>query len=330
MKINSDTRKMKQITKMSSGELKELAKKLNDLYWNEGLSQEEIGKFFGVDRVTISNWMKRFKNPIRDIRERKYHSLGKTTPNLSMDELWSLYVEKEIKAFEIADMYNMGVSTVYKWLNGISAPKQHLKKPNLSLHSELVYILAVLLGDGHVHCAVNSPYYISYYMILSVKDKSFAESFAVAVKKINLHPVTYKSRGHNGTADYINVVAHSKIFYNWYKSLSWRDIEKIGKLHPLDFIRGMYESEGSFYSGTDKRKKYCYEQLYPATNKNYNLLQFIAKQLERYEFDTSIYTSKKKGYDDSYRLYLKGGIEERQRFVSLITPAIRKEASFNG
>lgn len=323
---------MKKITELNHGELKELDNKLNGLYWNNGLTQEEIGKIFGVSGTTISNWMEMFKIPIRNLREAAYRSLGKPMPNLGMSELWDLYVKRGINVFEIADKYNMGVSTIYKWLNEMSAPKQHTKNPNLNLSPELTYILAVLLGDGNVHRSVNAPHSISYYMRLSVKDQPFAESFAEALKEIGLNPNVYKSRGHNGSSDYINVKANSVIFYNWYKSLSWGDIIRIGDAYPLDFIRGMYESEGSYYiqKQSIKQKEYYSKYLYPATNKNYKLLQFIATLLKEYGFDTSFGITKKRGYEDSYRLYLKGGERERKRFVSLINPSIKREAMYNG
>jgi transposase len=88
---------------------------LYELYINQGLSTVEIGKIYDFHDVTVGRWLKKYDIPIRTTAESLLIRSGGIKP--SKDELIELYVNKGLSAPEICDIYNVGESSIYRWLN---------------------------------------------------------------------------------------------------------------------------------------------------------------------------------------------------------------------
>jgi len=122
--------------------------------------------------------------------------------------------------------------------------------PNLNPSSHLSYILGALLGDGNVQiCKVRIKKWNVFIrqIRLAVKDEKFADSFQSSLKSIGLH----SSKNLYGKLYHIG--AYNKEFVLWYKKLSFGNIEKLIIGYEKDFIRGFYESEGSYYNANGKK-----------------------------------------------------------------------------
>lgn len=126
-----------------------------------------------------------------------------------------------------------------------------LIRPQLAPSETLCYIVGVLKGDGSV-----GVYHRYQHVIrLQVKDKVFAESFKEALLGIGLHPNYVYKESENRPAHL--VVAYSRKFVEWYSGLSLKNIrELIAKpSFALSFVRGFYESEGSFVHVWRKKRQ---------------------------------------------------------------------------
>lgn len=176
---------------------------------------------------------------------------------VSRSELYTLYWKESLSQNKIADRlgfkHQQYISFLMKKYKIPTRPKFTLKKPILSPSPTLAYILGVLKGDGCVYYGKNGHYTIK----LEVIHTEFAESFRSAIESINLNVNIYQRKKLTPRSKHLlwTVQTQSKIFYDWYKHLSFKGLSKIAKKFPEDFIRGFYESEGSFYRGIDHRWK---------------------------------------------------------------------------
>ena len=186
--------------------------------------------------------------------KQRAHKLGlkfpRTKCRLSKVEMEKLY--KQMGARRAARYLGVDRSTVYNWVrkNGISL---HKKINSLSLcpSTNLLHVLGVLKGDGFTRIGKGKRCF--YLVGLGTVSEEFARSFANAVRNIGLHPQFYTHdppSGHSKKHRSYSVKAASKKFVEWYRNLSNEDIRKmVGKNKGLAaaFVRGFYESEGTFY-----------------------------------------------------------------------------------
>ena len=182
----------------------------------------------------------------------------------------------------------------------------------------LAYILGTIEGDG---CVSHSRR--SYGVFLHVKDECFVESFRGALIKIGLKPTKiYESK----KIQRYYVQAWSKPFYVWFKQLSFQSMYKIlGTDHmKKEFIRGFYESEGSF---SVKGHRWVLEM----TNKNKELIEFVQRLIQDIGFSSNIKSlHRTTGFvKDVYRLRLRGGQTKIDRFIKEIKPCIARKSLGN-
>jgi len=196
----------------------------------------------------------------------------------------------------------------YLWLG-----KRNRIQVNLRPSPTLAYMLGVLEGDGCVY-KVQSRRVISLCTI----DERFAFSFYRALEELGLNP---RKRLHG---KYYWVEAISMNFFDWYKSLT---LEKLGEYLKsqsmiIAFLRGFYESEGSYYYKWTRRlgRKYYYEAV-SIGNTNKSLLKLIKRFLEEINFNFT-WTEHKGLYQ--LRMY---GKEKIKKFFKTITPCIKNSPS---
>lgn len=195
-------------------------------------------------------------------------------------------------------------------------------KPILEPNENLAYILGVMNGDGYaqVRRAPNTRKN-RYQVRLRNKSFEFTASFKYALEKIGLHPIIFVSSRCYKDRRYFELDASSKLFVEWYKSLSITDLEKLMSKDELaiSFIRGFYESDGCFFYKTGTRRG-CLE-IYKTSKP---LIDFINLLLFQLGFSPKISSCnpRKEKWNVCYRLRLYRQAEI-QKFFELIHPCIK-------
>jgi len=188
-------------------------------------------------------------------------------------------------------------------------------QPKLNNSKELSYIIGTILGDGWV-----TKHNYNYVIGLSVTNKVFADEFSKALRVIGLNPNTTIERLNKKNINWKDryvVRANSKVFFEWYKKLGMKDIEKISKKYKPEFIRGFYDSDGSLQHRTINSWRVA---LY---NSNRELIHFVKRTLESLGFKLSLYSSQRDIRQREYNLTLLGGTEEAKKFMEIIQPTIK-------
>ncbi|WP_339183321.1 hypothetical protein [Oceanobacillus sp. FSL W7-1293] len=100
-------------TRMPEGYKPPSKEKINDLYWNQWLSYEEIGKALNVDPTNIPRWLKLYGLTTRTHAETR---LGKHFKEPTKGELIELYVNQELPTTEIGKILGCGGGAVSRRL----------------------------------------------------------------------------------------------------------------------------------------------------------------------------------------------------------------------
>ncbi len=184
--------------------------------------------------------------------------------------------------------------------------------------STIPYVLGVLYGDAGVYKDGAHR-----RVILGVTDRVFAQSFSDALKKMGLNPHISEYAPPNSNRQKIYFVrACSIIFYEWFKSVTLNEVEQIvskSKRATMDFVRGFYESEGSYSPPTSR----CNYSQCRMCNTNLKLLSLVKRLVSRLGFKSKIYPRRKDSYAPRFDLHIRGGHSENQKFLSLIKPCIK-------
>jgi hypothetical protein len=192
---------------------------------------------------------------------------------------------------------------------------------------QLCYILGVMLGDGFTK-TFRDRSRIRYVAGIKVCDYDLAISFYNALKEIGLNPIfticdwRYYRENTKWRIPF-QVYTYNEKFYKWFKSLLLDDIKKIVETSRecvIQFIRGLYETEGSY------RDKYHLVIIY---NTNLEMVNLVKYLIEKFDFKTSLIVSehphkKNPKWRVAYHLQLIGGKEAREKFIQLINPVIKR------
>lgn len=197
---------------------------------------------------------------------------------LSPEILTYLYFEKGHTAKEIADFFGFSKSFILAKMQKFGMKRRTKNiKPNLSPSVFLGYILGTMFGDGSTSMPKPTNNIKTYQVRLGVNDKCFAEAFARALKEIGLNPCTlhYGKRYH--------IVATSRNFVEWFRSLSLTDIDKIISGYESNFMAGFYDSEGYLCSRLYGNRKTPQCQM-GVCNSDLGLIQWINQMLKNLGF----------------------------------------------
>lgn len=333
---------------------KEVLEKL----YAQGLGSVKLGKIFGVSRCTILRWMTKYgikrrnklwteeeivalkklypkgekETLLAKLENRKWNGirnkagkLGLRFPNtkykFAKKQLEKLYNQMGFR--RATQRLGMARSTFFYLLKKDNIKlKGLLKNPDLSPSVNLFYVLGVLKGDGFT--CINKKHRL-YTVGLMTISKKFAESFANALKKIGLRPSLYVwhppvSPKRKQT---YRVTACSKKFVQWYRALSCEEIKNIVKKRKelaATFVRGFYESEGSYYLAAGKYPRITICNTQP------HLLVLIKELLSQIGVDVNFRAGgKTKVGTQVYYLY-KGG-KDAPILICTINPCIKNEPS---
>jgi intein-encoded DNA endonuclease-like protein len=131
-----------------------------------------------------------------------------------------------------------------------------------------------------------------------------------------------KKKGNRRNTYYVK--AYSKRCYQWWTEQTLTDFEMFLNETQLlkEFIRGFFESEGSYY----KRDYPNYQTFCQMVNTELAIIHLFKKALLKLSFKTSIHRheEKRKGRKKFvYKLWILGGKNEHNRFIQLIKPCIK-------
>jgi intein/homing endonuclease len=246
---------------------------------------------------------------------------------LTRERLYELYWSRGLSLYEIAEMFNRSYSVIHKKFVRFGIPRRRrgevrkdrrrVIEPKLEPSPELAYVAAVLLGDGYVFERRHH-----YHIGLKVRSREFAESFAEALTKMGLRP-KLRQRKDNGM--YV-VTAQSRLFYEWFKGLRREEVEELASRFPLDFLRGLYESEGSITAHFNARYNKTYFGVV-ITNTSEWLISLAQRLINRLGFRTSVGTYRprsKERYKPFLQLRILGNILDKVKFVELINPRVKR------
>jgi intein-encoded DNA endonuclease-like protein len=283
-------------------EWRSLYEKSQELH-KQGLGSIRISRILGISRSTIAGWIYRGKKPTTAKRKlKRIESKGESIVSkkwgilrsvMSRELLVRKYYDQKLSEQKIAKEFGVSPRAIQYWMKKLGLkPRskfEYCLKPNLSPSPTLAYILGVLEGDGYIQDKRSIE--------LIVTSEQFAHSFFNSLKEIGLHPhirKLEKVKGKLGKKLPWEVRAYSRVFVKWYEKTRKKITKcKVVKAFPLDFIRGFYESEGSFYRGVDLRWKKPYlRHRITIHNTDQQLLELVRKLLEKYCIKASIYKRK--------------------------------------
>lgn len=187
---------------------------------------------------------------------------------------------------------------------------------------DLFYILGILQGDGCVYMPKQTKGGYMYVISLGSTDESFANEFSKSLKKIGLSAWRYIENRKPPRKKMYYVRSQSKSFLKWYSALDYNWILNTkSEEYKLYFLKGVYESDGSFQTS----KKYTRVRV---RNISYPLITTVKKLLEELGYTPTLFKmgenclkSKKPYYAAS--LNRKAEVYD---FLRRINPCIERKA----
>ena len=290
---------------------------LQKLYLENRRSTQEISKLYNCNAETI-----RRKLIFYGIN-RRYHEIK---VKIQRNKLRYLYINKRFSTVELAKRYNCSQWTIRSNLikNGIKLrsssdflkwkPPQNQIKPLVSPSQNLSYIIGVLLGGGWLYNYKNN-----YFIGLDTIEYNFNKSFYKSLRAINLNPNIFKKG-----IKYWRTIASSKLFYQWFNNLNMKEIRKIVNFYPLDFIRGIYESEGCLGLNFDKsgNKRYLIITIVSCEEETIDIMREF---IERLGFAPKLNLRKPKPPRKPIWALTLGRQKEIKEFMKIINPVIKNK-----
>jgi intein-encoded DNA endonuclease-like protein len=179
------------------------------------------------------------------------------------------YKEIQRKIFEKYGK-QMPIPTIGFWVNGKQHPLRKLNKFDGKPSPELAYIIGTILSDG---CR-NFDNDKKYSLILSVKDKEFAEEFGKCLAKVLGKNKPYKPYWNESSKQWV-VVGRSFLLYKFLN----KPLEELKLFieHSKDcvgaFLQAMFDGDGSIHK---------YRRILKLHNTNKELLSYVQYLLRKY------------------------------------------------
>jgi len=231
---------------------------LEHLYWEERLTQKQIGDRLGVWDAHISDWMRQYHLAVRPISERHAHRI------------------------------------------------------NLAMNETLAYFLGIMYGDGGIF---DNAKWRTHQVILNTTSKELALSFYKTLCVMGLHPYRFRINRKKENLNWnpiFRIGASSRQVVEWYKNLTLLDLYTLLKTtkQVSAFLRGIYESEGTWY------RQSCF-----ISNRNRELVALISWLLIKIGIPHKIYHNKRKNATD-IQIYINK--TNSVKFLELVKPCIKK------
>ena len=197
---------------------------------------------------------------------------------------------------------------------------------------DLGYFLGVMKGDGSSYVTHDGLGYSRYCIQLEVTDREFAERFQAFLRNYGIQRKIVLKKAKNARQRFTYFIHYykSKPYELW--EISRWDLEKIESSLTdsgvIGFLRGIYESEGGFYSN-EKGGDF----LNACTTSDEGLAVLVLKFLNRLGFKGRILSAKQspRAFSKGVMYYVRvlGGAKEFARFFKLINPCIKRPEIVN-
>lgn len=221
---------------------------LKEMYIDNGLTLQEISEYTSVTDQTILIYMEKFGIERRaskkeNVKFNKYKAI----------ELYN----DGMKISDIKEELDTSYNKVYRVINSELSEKErrashelHKTEINTNDKENMAYFIGVMMGDGWRFITKQNN---GHRIGLEVTDKKFMLSFNKCLKDIGLNTQMRERdspKGKQYKTKY-EVIVTSKNLYEWCEEIN-SDINKIKNIifdseqTCEEFIRGIYESEGTF------------------------------------------------------------------------------------
>jgi len=207
------------------------------------------------------------------------------------------------------------ITTIRRWVLGLCKPLGYY---NLTLHesADLAYILGAFLGDGTL--ARRKKGRTCHYVILATKDYDFAIAFSTRMARVIssskiVTPVWSKKHR------YYEVRYSHIILYYMLKRIREEpfQIYDFIKKYPSDFLRGLYDAEGS----VSREKNHRIE----CAMTNQKCIRLTVELLKAIGYQPRLYKTKNKGkHKHIYRIVLSS-LDDLIKFASEVGFSIRRK-----
>jgi len=249
-----------------------------------------------------------------------------------IEKIKQLYING-MSTYELAKKFKVSYHAIWYHLQKHKIKRRNkseattlAKNKNLRLEKSpyLAYLIGVYLGDGSIDECKSRENYRRFRFRVKSPEKAFIDSIAKACKNIGLYPhilkcnYPYYLSNKNWRIPY-ELVVYSKPFCLFM--LKMKNINELSKMisgYELNFLRGIYESEGSVIH--EKGKMVA---LTAITNTNKELAIYVAKLLLSIGFTPHITVDepKNKKYKTVYHVRLNA--KQGKKFLAKIKPIIK-------
>jgi intein-encoded DNA endonuclease-like protein len=171
-------------------------------------------------------------------------SSAKKGLQFSQQDLEYLHWNQGMSLTDIGKRYGVTPQAIRYWMQKFGIEHRSTKQTVFFESSPaLSYVIGVLHGDGFLYA---NPANQQHHIILSVVDRPFADAFIRALNCLGLRApiIATPARNENSQPQW-RVYASSKDFYELWGKLSLDERLDLGMEYPADFLRGVYDSEGS-------------------------------------------------------------------------------------
>lgn len=264
-------------------------KVLEELYWKERLSLNQIAQKFGVAKGTIKYTMEKFKIPLRSISE----SIEKFV--IPKETLVNLYLKEKMTTAQIAEKLNVSRTTIENKLREYCIPirsrsERMTKFPKKSFSGDLqekAYMMSLRSGD------INA----------------YKHSSCIRIQTSSTHPAqiqmvrdTFEKYSHIGICFHSTRFGESRTVYSDLNESFNFLVEKTheipgwimnNKKYFLSFLAGYMDCEGNWEIAKSNENDVRF--MFRIRTYDKTILEQIKIQLEELGFATSFYLDKKKG-----------------------------------
>lgn len=186
------------------------------------------------------------KKQARSVNTERSKSSARKGLHFTKDELINLHWVKGLSLTEIGRKYGVSGAAIEYWTTKLGIEhRSQLQDVLFEPSPTLSYVFGVLHGDGFLY---HHPTSNHHYILMSITDRIFGESFQRALRILGLraHMIPLKpNKARPNEKPQWRVYASSRKFHELWNGLTSAERLEWGMNYPADFIRGVYESEGS-------------------------------------------------------------------------------------
>jgi len=235
---------------------------LQHLYYDKGLTQEQIAQRFGCDTKTISNRMREYGMPTRTAGDY-------TRLEIPRDELERLYNQDRLSLEEMANRFNCSVAAIQNCLArhgiptrppGWNSVRRYVPDDVLARWSpQLAYVIGLIASDGYLDKDYNCVGLKSTDLeLIKLYCQCLHLSENISIK--TRHHPRWKSLYEVRLSDPVYRAFLESIGLTSAKSRTLSSLSIPDDVFP-DFLRGYMDGDGCWYVYHRPPRKYLYAQI---------------------------------------------------------------------